>query len=203
MNTETRLREAIETAEILKIIYHGGSCPGAMRDIAPITLKNGQLRARCYQSGSVKTFMLAKIELVDNPENRPTPEWQVSHEVKYLGLDSLLLAQKAYLESLGWIISHENESLSLLHIYGYFKNGKPKKAVVLVSIDYHATSHYCIFQGDGSIIEGERSIEKPWCVRGKGQGTRNYKHLDRAIETFLSWAELLAPARNAVLAASN
>jgi predicted DNA-binding transcriptional regulator YafY len=63
MNTEDRLKEAIEDGEVLKIIYHGGSQPGTSRYIAPIQVGNGKVRARCYSSKDVKVFYLNNLPL--------------------------------------------------------------------------------------------------------------------------------------------
>jgi hypothetical protein len=54
VDVETVLQEAIETGEIITIIYKGGSKTGAKRDISPISIKNGKVRARCHSSNAVK-----------------------------------------------------------------------------------------------------------------------------------------------------
>jgi predicted DNA-binding transcriptional regulator YafY len=64
MNIEASLKEAIETGEVLKVRYHGGSQPGALREIAPISVNGDKVRARCYSSDAVKTFVIGKVEIV-------------------------------------------------------------------------------------------------------------------------------------------
>ena len=64
MTVEDRLHAAIEDGEVLRITYAGGSQPGAERDIAPISIKDGKVRARCYSSNAVKMFVIDKVSLV-------------------------------------------------------------------------------------------------------------------------------------------
>jgi predicted DNA-binding transcriptional regulator YafY len=65
VNVEQRLREAIQAGETLKIVYNGGSNPGALREIAPISLSGDKLSAHCYSSNAVKSFAIDRIVLVD------------------------------------------------------------------------------------------------------------------------------------------
>ena len=58
-----RLQRAIGTGELIGIVYHGGSQPGAFREIAPLQIDADKVRARCYSSNAVKVFSLSKIEL--------------------------------------------------------------------------------------------------------------------------------------------
>jgi hypothetical protein len=58
-----RLQQAIGTGELIGIVYHGGSRPGAFREIAPLQIDADKVRARCYTSNAVKVFSLGKIEL--------------------------------------------------------------------------------------------------------------------------------------------
>ena len=58
-----RLKESIETGETLRIIYHGGSQPGTVREIVPQSIKGEKLRAFCIGSGASKTFIISKIEI--------------------------------------------------------------------------------------------------------------------------------------------
>ena len=77
MNTENRLREAIEDGEVLKIIYHGGSQSGSSRYIAPIKVENGKVRARCYSSKDVKVFYINKLTIIDEDEGSEIKPWDL------------------------------------------------------------------------------------------------------------------------------
>ncbi|MFO7875462.1 MAG: hypothetical protein R6U55_02625 [Desulfovermiculus sp.] len=74
--SEEQISMAIDTGEVLRIQYHGGSQPGAIREIAPKSLKNGKVRAYCYSSESTKSFLLNKIEVVSNEHEGKEPEWK-------------------------------------------------------------------------------------------------------------------------------
>ena len=126
MDISAKITEATETAEVLDIIYHGGSQPGKTRKIAPISVKNGKVRARCYSSNAVKTFNLEKIELVTGSAEAQTPGWNPNFidQPKYEVLSQLHDAESQNLVELGWHIQIEEDHLTL---HRKFKNGKPLK----------------------------------------------------------------------------
>lgn len=58
------LLKAVERDESLRVRYFGGSSPGSERELMPISIKDGKVRARCLSSGETKTFLIEKMELV-------------------------------------------------------------------------------------------------------------------------------------------
>ena len=62
-NVEHVLVDAIENKQSLTVVYLGGSQPGTLRNISPISINGDKLRARCHSSGAVKVFNLGKIQL--------------------------------------------------------------------------------------------------------------------------------------------
>jgi hypothetical protein len=58
------LENAIDSSATLRVRYFGGSSPGGEREIQPISVKDGKVRARCLLSGETKTFIVEKMELV-------------------------------------------------------------------------------------------------------------------------------------------
>lgn len=75
MSTEKIIHEAISTGEVLTIRYHGGSSPGATRQIAPIRImSNGTVQARCFTSDAVKPFFIRKIEIL-SPQPAKSMTW--------------------------------------------------------------------------------------------------------------------------------
>lgn len=59
-----RLRESIGTGEIIEIIYHGGSQPGMVREIVPLSIAGDMLWAVSPPDNPKrKSFIIAKIEL--------------------------------------------------------------------------------------------------------------------------------------------
>jgi hypothetical protein len=195
MSVEERLLEAIESGEVLRVIYHGGSQPGSVREIAPINIKNGKLSARCFTSNAVKSFMLDKIVIVENEAQPPTAEWQPGLTIpdQYGTISELFGKQRNFLAQLGWHIEHDSDRLSL---HRKFKTGKPLKSSD-VSLDYEEYAYDLVVDSDGEMHrENQRKRQRPWTVRSKDQVTKTYSHLDKAAEFFMEWAELLAPLPN-------
>ena len=60
-----KIKKAIEGSERLKIIYHGGSSPGTMREIIPRSIRDNKLIAYCLASDLDKTFFLDKIQIIE------------------------------------------------------------------------------------------------------------------------------------------
>ncbi len=58
-----RLAEAITAGEAIRIVYHGGSQPGTVREVLPLEVLDRMLRARDVAAGIDKHFLLAKLEL--------------------------------------------------------------------------------------------------------------------------------------------
>lgn len=193
MSTEDRLRQAIESGEVLKVIYHGGSQPGSLRKITPISIKNGKVSARCYTSNAVKSFALEKIVVVEGEAQPPAAEYQpgLVKPEQYASVSELLEKQKDILVQLGWHIEYDKNYLSL---HRKSKTGKPLKGSD-VSLNYEEYTYDLVAGLDGEVHEeNERKRQRPWTVRGKNQDTKTYSHLDKAAEVFIKWAKLLAPA---------
>jgi hypothetical protein len=192
VSTEDRLRQAIESGEVLKVIYHGGSQPGSLREIAPISIKNGKVSARCYTSNAVKSFTVEKIIVVEGGTKLSAAEYQpgLVKPEQYPSVSGLLENQRDALVQLGWHIEHDKNHLSL---HRKFKTGKPLKGSD-VSLDYEEYAYDFVAGMDGEVHkENERKRQRPWTVRGKNQETITYSHLDKAAEVFIEWAKLLAP----------
>jgi len=193
VSTEDRLRQAIQSGEVVKVIYHGGSQPGSLREIAPISIKNGKVSARCYTSNAVKSFALEKIVVVEGETRPSAAEWQpgLVKPEQFASIIEVLEKRKDLLLQLGWHIESDQDHLSL---HGKFKTGKPLKGSD-VSLDYEEYTYDLVAGMDGEIHEeNHRKRQRPWTVRGKNQDTKTYSHLDKAAEVFLEWAKLLAPA---------
>jgi len=193
MNTEDRLLEAIQSGEVVKIIYHGGSQPGTLRDIAPISIKNGKVRARCLLSNTTKMFVVDKIEIAESEIHPEATEWQLGAEPsqQYDDISCLLNKKRDFLIGLGWHIEASPDSLSL---HRCRKNGSPLKGSD-VSLNYEEYTYDLMADEDGNLHkENWRKRQRPWTVRGKKQNSKALSGLDNAAATFLEWAYELAPA---------
>lgn len=192
MIVEERLHAAIEDGEVLRITYAGGSQPGAEREIAPISIKNGKVRAQCYTSNAVKLFAIEKITLIGSSAGQP---W--SHEKAgqptYENIDAAKQShEKEWLEQ-GWMVEADNHCLSL-HQLG--KRGKVLKSPT-VDLSYSAETSEWVYslETDDFEEQNRRPRTRPWTLRAKGFETKTFKHLDVAVATMAQWAYELAPNR--------
>ena len=194
MTTEERLQEAIDAAEIVRIIYNGGSQPGTLRDIAPTSINNGKVLAQCYSSNAVKSFIVEKIKVVDGKENPKTTEWSPDAKPtrQYESLSEVLEKERNCLSGLGWHIENDRSRLSL---HRRFKNGNPMKGSD-VSLDYEEFTYDSVLGPDGELHEeNRRKRQRPWSVRGKNKHTNSYGSLDKAAVLFIEWAKSLSPSK--------
>jgi len=191
MNKKARLREAIETGEVLEITYQGGSQPGTCRPISPIRIENDKVSARCLNSKAVKLFMIEKIAIIDNAKQPELSEWSMSTQSshRYKSISELLEQKRDVFIDLGWHIENNEDRLSLHRIW---KNGKPHKGSD-ISLDYEEYTYDLVVDMDGE--EHEENLRKktrPWVVRGKNKNTRTFGKLDAAAKVFIEWADLLS-----------
>lgn len=192
MDVRQKLNEATETAEVLDIIYHGGSQPGKTRKIAPIEIKGEKVRARCYASNAVKTFIMEKIELISESYAKKGEEWEVG-KVDFVNFDSLQQVYEEYidqLQKLGW---HVNVNDSELTLHRVRKNGNPLKGHDVQL--YHEEYSFDLVMGlDGEFSEENRQKRtRPFGVRAKNFSTKTFSVLGKAVPIFLEQAEKLSP----------
>lgn len=188
MNVLSMLKEAVEQAVVLRIKYHGGSQPGAVRDIAPIEIMGDKIRARCYASNAVKTFMVEKIEILegDGEIDADTELWQRGKDTtKYHTLDQAYNDISSTLDPLEWHIEKSEASISL---HRRFKNGNPRKGseAQIVYEEYDYGDIFIDEEGNEHHEEPKLRI-RPWVIRSKTEQTRTYKDLDNAAKHFLGW----------------
>lgn len=202
MNAEVSLKEAIETGEILKVRYHGGSQPGALREIAPISINGDMVRARCYSSDAVKTFVISKVEIVGFAKKGD--EWQKGKVQKsgYANLSHVLEDNAHLLDELGWHVeSNLDGDQQFLSLHTRFKNGNPKKgAEIKFSYEKYAYEMVVDWESDSEYIEAAPKItgerKRPWTLRARKETSKSFGSLDKAVVPFLEWAEKYSPSRN-------
>jgi len=187
------LQEAIDNALVLTIKYHGGSQPGTIRQISPISIYQDKVRARCLTSNAVKLFVIEKIEVCDNFDPHVNHKWDPTklNEVRYRNLKSFLESNKSTLEDLGWYIISYDDSISL---HRRFKNGQPLKSPD-VSLYYEEYIYEYYIDLDGKEYKEAKNRRRPWIVRAKGYYVGSYINLDRAVDSFINQANLLSPNR--------
>jgi hypothetical protein len=196
-----RLKQALETGEVIGILYHGGSQPGAYRQITPIQVGDNQVRARCYMSNAVKMFALDKIELRDAAS--PTTSdlssiWSPHAKAAIPALSSVTEVAAHYrssLEAQGWHIEYEcNDEGEYLCLYAHLKNGRLRKHPT-VSLGYETMGYDLVVTPDGGTERANfRPRTRPWSVTAKGGKSGTWSHIEGAIRCFLEAAAAEQPS---------
>lgn len=194
MDTALILEQAIDTGEVLKVKYHGGSCPGALREIAPIKLSGEKVRARCYTSNAVKVFMVEKLEVVDY--ETAGQDWdEYGGLPAYKSLRELYEDKESWLSGLGWAVEFDDEDqdAQYLTLHRRFKNGRVVKsaAVGLCYEKYRYESAFELNADTGETIENWVQIERVrcWTVFGNKIKTNSYGSLAKSAPFFIQLAE--------------
>lgn len=93
------LEAAIKNRHELSIIYSGGSKPGTPRRILPVSIRDNILKAKEAGSGSMKSFKLNLITLVEAaPEEAPFRNYTSLHDLLLLE-GPLIMKSNLYLEA--------------------------------------------------------------------------------------------------------
>ncbi len=183
MSVVETLRASIRTGEIVTIIYHGGSNPGASREIFPIGITPGdeKLRARCIADGVTKVFKIDKISIVDSDGvidiARDISQSKLYTSLKELYLDILPQFDK--------VLFHVELSDNELSVHKKWKNGKYQKGIV-ISIAYISEYTSLEFNYDsGSFNDVVKKHYRPWCIFGKNVSPNSFKDFNKAAYYFI------------------
>lgn len=194
MSVVETLRASIRTGEIVTIIYHGGSNPGASREIFPIGIMPGdeKLRARCIVDGATKMFKIDKISIVDGDGvidiAKDISQSKLYTSLKELYIDAIPLfdAEKFHIE-LG-----DNE----LSVHKKWKNGKHQKGVV---IDICYRDEYTALEfnyNSGQFDEVIKTPNRPWYIGGKNVNFNSYKDFNKAAYYFIEQIDKAVTEKN-------
>ena len=191
MDVKEKLVEAAETAEVLEIIYHGGSQPGRSRKIAPVSVEGGKVRARCYSSNAVKVFNIDKITLASE-SGQANEEWGAGKliAINFSSLNDVYDENIGTLKQLGWYVNINESELTLHRVR---KNGNPLKGHD-VQLYYEEYSSDLVMGMDGEFREENiRKRTRPYGVRAKNFETKTFGALDKAAPIFIEQAKKLSP----------
>lgn len=186
MLIKTILQEAISTGELLTIIYNGGSQPGSTRMISPIKIiEDNKIRARCYTSNKVKTFIIEKIEITENNSGN-TSYIEGKKPVEPKTIREAFKPHVSKLETLGWYVKFEENYIGL---YRYFKNGKLRKTSDVSCIYSEFITDYIDVDADEELKYHEEKSARPYYVKSFEHDGRSYKYLSKAVTLFLEYAK--------------
>lgn len=188
-----RLAVAARAGEVLRVVYHGGSQPGAVREISPIRVADAEVAARDLATDIVKVFKLAKIELADRGTNAPEydPTLTDGHADPQTIGDAFDEAKLSELEALGWHVVASKDSIST---HRFFKNGNPRKTPD-VCLAYHEFVVDDVYDDDtGDFREEKRRSKRPYRVDSRRFSMgRSFGRIRNARALFLGEAYALAP----------
>lgn len=185
-----KLLNAARTGEVLRVRYFGGTTPGAERQLRPIAIADGKVRALCMQSGETKSFVIEKMEeVVDGvPSTRvsqTTSATDIFHSVEEFAAHC-----RSTFKAQGWVVQNEGKSVSL---HRAFKNGKLIQTPD-VALSFEAETYDAVFDGEQVVEANRRERSRPWIVRGKNKTTKTFADFAKSQLTFLSLAKELAPS---------
>jgi hypothetical protein len=187
------LVEACDNGEVIRIVYHGGSQPGTVRDISIITICGLDVRARDLAVGTTKNFNLAKIELAD--PSTTAPHYNPNHppDVEPTGTIREVFDEMAgVLKSLGWHVEISDDAISLCR---YFKNGRPRKASD-IKLCYSEYVTDAFVDADGIFNEEKRRSTRPYRLTSRiDASAKTFKKISSAVSGFLIQAHAQAPVK--------
>ena len=181
--------KAIEDGSSIRVRYFGGFSPGSERELHPLSLKDGKIRARCIPSGETKTFLLEKMELaIDGVPSElagtiPTPPTICS------SIEEFAACHTNNIQQLGWVVQYDGDTISL---HRTFKNGKLIKTPD-VSLNFEAIAYDLVFNGEDIVETNHRDRSRPWVLRAKDHATKTFGDFAKAQLAFLESAKSLAP----------
>ena len=189
MMVQEAILKAIDNGGSIRVRYFGGSSPGAERELHPLSLKDGKVRARCIPSGETKTFLLEKMELAVEgvpsvlASTLPAPPTICS------SIEEFAACHTNDLQQLGWVVQRDGEAISL---HRTFKNGKLIKTAD-VSLNFEAIAYDLVFDGEDVIEMNHRERSRPWVLSAKDHVTKTFGDFAKAQLAFLESAKSLAP----------
>lgn len=182
---------AIENVQTLRIRYFGGSNPGSERDLIPVSVNDGKVRAICMPSKETKTFALEKMELVVDGVGSTLAAKFPPVAGPCDSISEFVALNKQQWRQLGWTVNHDDKALTL---HRSFKNGKVIQTPD-VALTFEATEFDLVFDGEKVTEANHRPRSRPWIVRAKNSNTKTFGDFGKAQAAIKEFAALLAPLK--------
>lgn len=195
MDAEKIIQNAIDTKQKINVIYSGGSMSGQSRVLGPISIKGNKVRAKCYTTNALKTFLMERIQVIaENGELTKDRSSEVNQTPRVDPQQTLPDIQNAiapHFHNEQWFVEY-NESEKSLSIYSRFKNGKPKKLPELQVCYEEYRTELVIDDETGDYKEVITKRTKNWVVRHKEKKSAiSYNYLNTAADRFFIWCKEL------------
>lgn len=177
MGEREELAEAAQAGEVVRIRYHGGSQPGAVRRIVPLAIDGRVLKARCLEMNEDRKFVLDKIEILRGGETRGVAYDSARTAGEPESLREAFARDEDRYAAKGWHLVLTSEEVGL---YRPFLNGALRKSPD-VFLAYRREG------ADGQAADTPNP--RPWYVRSNIEGiASSFGSLERARERFNDYA---------------
>lgn len=195
MEAEQLIQKAIDTKQKINVIYNGGSMSGQPRILGPISINGNKVRAKCYATNALKTFLMERIQVIaENGELTKNRASEVNQLPKVEPQQTLLDIKNAITPHFPvekWLIEL-TESTKNLSIYARFKNGNPKKLPELQICFEEFRTELEIDEITGDYKEVTIKRTKNWVVRHKEKkSVISYSYLNTAADRLFIWCKEL------------
>lgn len=195
MDAEQQIQNAIDTKQKINVIYNGGSMSGQSRVLGPISIKGNKVRAKCYTTNALKTFLMERIQVIaENGELTKDRSSEISQPPKVEPQQTLVDIKNAIAPHFPveqWLIEL-NENTKDLSIYARFKNGNPKKLPELQVCFEEYRTELEIDEQTGDFKEVTIKRTKNWVVRHKKKKSAiSYSYLNTAADRLFTWCKEL------------
>ncbi|MGL4768223.1 MAG: hypothetical protein ACRCV6_09140 [Formosimonas sp.] len=189
MMVQEAILKAIYSGGGIRVRYFGGSFPGAERELRPLSLKDGKVRAHCILTGETKTFLLKKMELAAEGVPSVLAGTLSAPPTICPSVEEFATCHTNNLQRLGWAVQSDGEAISL---HRTLKNGKLIKTYD-VSLNFEAITYDLVFDGEKVVETNHRERLRPWVLSATNHTTKTFGHFAKAQLAFLEAAKSLAP----------
>lgn len=199
MEAEKLIQNAIDSKQKINVIYHGGSLKGQSRVLGPISIKGNKVRAKCYTTNALKSFLIERIQVITESgaltKDRSSEVIQLPKVEPQQTLPDVQNAITPHFPIENWLVDFKGDDKSL-SIFSRFKNGNPKKLPELQICYEEYRTELIIDDETGDYKEVTKKRTKNWVVRyKKTKSSISYSHLNTAADRFFDWCkELLGNA---------
>jgi hypothetical protein len=190
LTLEQALQHAITSAELVHLVYNGGSTPGEERPLIPIRLSSEELIAKTPGLDILKPYKLAKIASVLLKDGR----FAVNHDAVEVpasalpyaaSLEEYTKALRPTLAAAGWNVF---EGSNVLGVGRFTKDGKPRRRPIIAIRFMDRTQEEKLDLQTGELFIEQRELtgrERPWRVESELQvQAKAFGDLHKAIEFF-------------------
>lgn len=161
LDADREIAERCQKRRTCSVRYFGGSKPGAERQLRPISVRDGKVRALCMETGATKLFVIDKMEGFIDGVPSAMVAVQLAAPTTFPSLEDFTARHRGDFEAYGWVVQQGPQALSL---HRTFKDGKVVRSP-LVDLSFDAETYDVMLDGEQLTHENHRSraaMDRPW-----------------------------------------